>query len=128
MSIVHAQSSGHCPPSTNLAHHYSHWHPLNEQLASSTMFNFFSKQTEEKIYDMFIPDICHLHHLHVGGEKICHVEKFQNSIKNLNNLWSFYRNLCLFCSNLCGEKFSPKVRMWRKNDKYQVCFKHLQPS
>ena len=30
-----------------------------------------------------IPDICHLHHLHVGGEKICHVEKFQNSIKNL---------------------------------------------
>ena len=35
-------------------------------------------------------------------------------IKNLNNLSSFYRNLCLFCSNLCGEKFSPKVRMWRK--------------
>ena len=26
-----------------------------------------------------------------------------------------------FCSNLCGEKFSPKVRLWRKNDKYEVC-------
>ena len=58
-----------------------------------------------------IPDICHLHHLHVGGEKICHVEKFQNSIK---------KNLS------CGEisefyKECPKVRMWGKNDKYQVC-------
>jgi len=57
-----------------------------------------------------IPDICHQHHQNVGGEKICHVEKFQNSIK---------KNLS------CGEisefyKECPKVRMWRKNDKYQV--------
>ena len=28
-----------------------------------------------------------------------------------------------FCSNLCGEKLSPKVSMWRKNDKYVVCSK-----
>ena len=21
----------------------------------------------------------------------------------------------------CGEKFSPKVHLWRKNDKYEVC-------
>ena len=51
-----------------------------------------------------IPDICHQHHQHVGGEKICHVEKFQNSIK---------KNLS------CGEisefyKEKEKVRMWRK--------------
>jgi len=60
-----------------------------------------------------IPDICHLHHLHVGGEKICHVEKFQNSIK---------KNLS------CGEisefyKEKEKAHMWRKNDKYQVCLR-----
>ena len=23
----------------------------------------------------------------------------------------------------CGEKLSPKVHLWRKNDKYQVCVK-----
>ena len=28
----------------------------------------------------YIPDICHLDHLHVGGEEICHVENFQISI------------------------------------------------
>ena len=31
-----------------------------------------------------IPDICHLDHLHVGGEKICHVEKFQISIHEIS--------------------------------------------
>ena len=40
-----------------------------------------------------IPDICHLHHLHVGGEKICHVEKFQNSIKKAQKC-------------VCGEKMT----------------------
>ena len=29
-----------------------------------------------------IPDICHLNHLYIGGEKIGHVEKFQISIHN----------------------------------------------
>ena len=29
----------------------------------------------------------------------------------------------LFCRrNSCGEKLSPTVHLWRKNDKYQVCF------
>ena len=27
-----------------------------------------------------IPDICHLSHLYICGEKICHVEKFQSSM------------------------------------------------
>ena len=28
----------------------------------------------------------------------------------------------LFCREIsCGEKLSPKVHLWRKNDKYQVC-------
>ena len=31
-----------------------------------------------------IPDICHLDHLHVGGEEICHVEKFQISIHGIS--------------------------------------------
>ena len=56
----------------------------------------FAVRHSKVVQTLHIPDICHLHHLYVGGEKICHVEKFQNSIKNLNNLWSFYRNLCLF--------------------------------
>ena len=28
----------------------------------------------------------------------------------------------LFCHKIsCGEKLSPKVHLWRKNDKYEVC-------
>ena len=31
-----------------------------------------------------IPHICHLDHLQVGGEEICHVEKFQISIYGIS--------------------------------------------
>ena len=31
------------------------------------------------------------------------------------------QNLCNFYALSCGEKLSPKVHLWRKNDKYQVC-------
>ena len=55
--------------------------------------------------------ICHEYHEFYPWRKNCHVEKFQLSIQNLNNLWSFYRSLCRFCSK--------SVR--RKNDKYEVC-------
>ena len=59
--------------------------------------------------------------------------------KQCVQLIGFYCNLCRFLLNLlftlfcreiyfatiyalsCGEKLSPKVHMWRKNDKYQVC-------
>ena len=34
----------------------------------------------------------------------------------------------LFCSEIpCGEKLSPKVHLWRKNDKYQLCYHILCP-
>ena len=47
--------------------------------------------------------------------KICHKEKFQISVKNLKNLWSFHRNLCRFCSKfvwrkICVEEISVKKR------------------
>ena len=43
------------------------------------------------------------------------MEKFQISVKNLNNLWSFIKIYAVFVLNLCEEKF-----VWRKNDKYEV--------
>ena len=63
-------------------------------------------------------------------------------IDNVYSLWSFvafyaisfcknhFLQITLFCREicfvaiyafLCGKKFSPKLFMWRKNDKYQVC-------
>ena len=48
-------------------------------------------------------------------EKICHVEKFQISVKNSNNLWSFIEIYVVFALNLCGEN-----SLWRKYDKYEV--------
>ena len=42
--------------------------------------------------------------------KICHVEKFQISVKNLNNLWSFIEIYAVFVQNLCGEKITNNMR------------------
>ena len=50
------------------------------------------------------------------------MEKFGLSIKNLNNLWSFIKVYAVFVPNLCREKSAQKKSMWRKNDKYGVCF------
>ena len=44
------------------------------------------------------------------------MEKFQISVKNLNNLWRFIEIYAVFVLDLCGEKY-----VWRKNDKYEVC-------
>ena len=41
---------------------------------------------------------------YIRGEKICHVEKFQISVNNLNNLWILIEIYAVFVLNLCGEK------------------------
>ena len=58
---------------------------------------------------------------YIRGEKNCHVEKFQLSILNLNNLWSFIEVKAFFVPNLCGEKSLRRKSVWRKSDKYEVC-------
>ena len=50
------------------------------------------------------PHICHRYHRLYPWRKICHVEKFQISVKNLNSLWSFIEIYAVFVLNLCGEK------------------------
>ena len=65
--------------------------------------------------------ICHKYHKLYLWRKICHVEKFQISVKNLNNLWSFIEIYAVFVLNLCGEK-----SVWRKNDKYEVWWEGVQ--
>ena len=40
-----------------------------------------------------------------------HVEKF----------WEIWRNFATIYVLSCGEKLSPKIHLWRKNDKYKVC-------
>ena len=69
----------------------------------------------------------------VGKLKISpHVKKFQYSWWGLNAIYAvLLLNLLfkLFCCEIlatnyalsCGEQLSPKVHLWRKNDKYQVC-------
>ena len=51
---------------------------------------------------------------YIRGEKICHVEKFQLSILNLNNLWSFIEIYAVFVLNLCEEKFAWRKSLWKK--------------
>ena len=67
------------------------------------------------------PHICQKYHKLYLWRKICHVEKFQISVNNLNNLWSFIKIYAVFVLNLCGEKSVWKKSLWRKNDKYEVC-------
>ena len=64
-----------------------------------------------------IPDICHLDHLHVGGEKICHVEKFQISIHEISpheEEFQFYHTTdvekCEILPNLEKFHISPQDR------------------
>ena len=59
---------------------------------------------------------CHEYHELHSWRKICNVEKFQISVKNLNNLWSVIEINAVFVLNLCGKK-----SVWRKNDNYEVC-------
>ena len=64
------------------------------------------------------PHICHRYHRLYAWRKICHVEKFQISVKNLNNLWSFIEIYAVFVLNLCGEKSVWRKSVWRK--KWQI--------
>ena len=48
--------------------------------------------------------ICHRYHRLYPWRKICLVEKFHISAKNLNNLLSFIKIYAVFVLNLCGEK------------------------
>ena len=64
-----------------------------------------------------IPDICHLDHLHVGGEKNCHVEKFQISIHGISSHeeeFQFFHTTdvekCEFLPNLVKFHISPQDR------------------
>ena len=64
-----------------------------------------------------IPDICHLDHLHVGGEEICHVEKFQISIHGISpheEEFQFFHTTdvekCEFLPNLVKFHISPQDR------------------
>ena len=52
----------------------------------------------------FRPYICHGFHGLYLWRKFCIVEKFQISVKNLNNLWRFIKNLCCFCSKFVWRK------------------------
>ena len=74
--------------------------------------------TRVYVYDR--PDICHRYHRLYLWRKICHEEKFQLSVENLNNLWSFIKIYAVFVLNLCGEKSVWRKSVWRKNGKYEV--------
>ena len=82
------------------------------------MFNQFSPMNR--------PHTCHRYHRLYPWRKICHVEKFQISVKNLNNLWSFIKIYAVFVLNLCGEKSVWRKSMWRKNDKYEMWANNAQ--
>ena len=61
---------------------------------------------------IFVTDITD----YIRGEKSVMCRKFQISVKNLNNLWSFIEIYVVFVLNLCGDK-----SLWRKSDKCVVC-------
>ena len=61
------------------------------------------------------PHICHGYHRIYLWRKFCHVEKFQISVKNLNNLWHFIDIYAVFVLNLCGEK-----SVWKKMTNMKV--------
>ena len=69
------------------------------------------------IYSLCKAHICHGYHGLYPWRKICHLEKFQISVKNLNNSWSFIEIYAVFVLNLCGENICGE-----KNDKQEIWF------
>ena len=59
----------------------------------------------EKIIMEIRNHICHGYQGLYLWRKFCHVEKFQISVKNWNNLWRFIEIYVVFVLNLCGKKF-----------------------
>ena len=51
---------------------------------------------------------------YIRGEKICHVEIFQLSMTMYANCGEIENSFT------CGEKLSPKIHLWRKNDNYEA--------
>ena len=70
------------------------------------------------------PHICHNYHKLYLWRKICHVEKFQISVKNLNIFWSFIK-ICAVCVlNLCGENLcGEKMTNMRSDNVWWIHFK-----
>ena len=88
--------------------------PLGLRSAIRSAAKVTSKQDS---HPMHIPDICHLGHLHVGGEEICHVEKFQISIHGISpheEEFQFFHTTdvekCEFLPNLVKFHISPQDR------------------
>ena len=88
-------------------------------MALTPFLGCFSSQRTTGLNNITIivhrPHICHKYHKLYLWRKICQVEKFQISVKNLNNVWSFIEIYAVFDLNLCGENLRGE-----KNDKYEV--------
>ena len=76
-------------------------------------------------------EILHIWHVcGVGREKnVCDVENVAIYAKFIAIYAVLLQNLLftLFCREIsCGEKLSPKLHLWRKNDEYQVCVHNMK--
>ena len=87
---------------------------MEAQITSGTYFASCLLQWSAR---KLIPDICQLDHLHVGGEEICHVEKFQISIHGISpheEEFQFFHTTdvekCEFLPNLVKFHISPQDR------------------
>ena len=75
----------------------------------------FVSSSEDLFFDRKIrPHICHRYHGLYLWRKFCHVENFQISVKNLNNLWSFIEIYGVFVLNLRGQKSVWRKSLWNK--------------
>ena len=92
---------------------------INLRRGFDTFFGMLQQSTHyrsQQFHSYCTQTSYHKYHKLYLWRKICQVEKFQISVKNLKNLWSFIEIYAVFVLNLCGEK-----SVWRKNDKYEVC-------
>ena len=71
---------------------------------------FINKTLHCKAELIFVTNITN----YIRGEKICHVEIFQLSMTMYANCGEIENSFT------CGEKLSPKIHLWRKNDNYEA--------
>ena len=61
---------------------------------------------------------------YICGEKIVMWRNFGEVFGNFGIFWEILGGFATIYALSCGEKLSPKVHLWRKNDKYEVWFEN----
>ena len=100
---------------------YSLQNFVRQKIDLGTMPDFVFKPSWLMIQSSYLSQISQI--IFVEKKLVCGdiLGNFGEILGNCGKFWEFFGDFATIYALSCGEKLSPKVHLWRKNDKYQVC-------